>query len=98
MNIDLHAAEEKVEALARDIAKRRGSPAGAGEIGLILGAVREACDAARSDLMLVLADAWKLYIVDQDDLDGFVRTMTEQMPKDWWTALTAAQEMSSDPG
>lgn len=79
-------AEDKVEHLVRKIARDgyRGQVVGAGEVGQVLNAVREACDAARADLMAVLADAWALMVVENDDMDGFVRTMTEQMPAEWW--------------
>jgi len=91
-------AEDKVEHLVREIARRHRQPGGrlpdvdAGEISQVLNAVREACDATRGDLMAVLADAWSLYMIEDDDMDGFVRTMTEQMPAEWWAAREQAKK------
>lgn len=85
--------EGKVEHLVRKIVRDgyRHQVVGAGEIGSVMNAVREACDAARGDLMAVLADAWSLYMIQDDDMDSFVRTMTEQMPAEWWAAREQAK-------
>jgi hypothetical protein len=85
---------QEIERLARKMARDRGRPADAGEIGILLSTVELACEAARSDLMAVLADAWGLYIVEQDDMDEFLRVMTEMMPGAWWAGRAAAKAQS----
>lgn len=73
---DLERAAEQ----ALRLAVVGGSPPDAGLVAKVTGAVRDAWQAGAEETAAAIADAYVLYILNDDDLDGFRDALTGFLP------------------
>lgn len=82
MSTNVGKLEDEAIRLMRSAAKDR-LPLDVGYPAKLAKVVREAYAAGCSDTASVIADAYVLYILDQDDLDAFRDALTEYLPSGW---------------
>lgn len=91
-SIEQRARRMAFEAATTSLRSGRIRPPDAGAVGMLMSGVQRACAVTRSDLVLEVAEAWELYIIDNDELDGFVQFMSDLMPAEWWAERATLRE------
>ena len=73
--------EERTMRILAEAAK--GPLPDAGIAALLTKVVRDAYRRGGEDSAVEIADAYVLYILDDDDMDGFRDALTERLPRGW---------------